>query len=770
MSDPLIDLPAGHIRFLDNYEPGLKDGTYEITVSQTVSASGVTVPDFVQQFRVMGPRFSLDAADLHAQFPPKGTTSQFAEVLPHVVLNKRLLPWERDIPGLSDAVPWLALLVFQDGELIGDATNSQAVIANFAQTMTVATLLGNASETVRTPQLDAATVSADELAMSCQVITISNTTFAQIVPTGRELPYLAHGRQVDTSGKVLLDIKDDGLFSVVVSNRFPLPGDATHGAKSVVHLVSLEGFGDLLTGVAPVQPSQAQVQIVSLLSWSFSCLADPSQKFSGLVQNLAYDSTGAVRPAASLLLRLPFTASSSTDPATVAAQQRLTDGYIAAGYHAQTGEDGFAWFRGPFTPVIPNPVPKSGPFETAAASMIFDPTSGVFDHSLAAAWQCGRGLALADQTYATTLMRLRQKANTQLDQIAHQGTVETLPPQHAIDAKVAAVFGSGTVNSIHGVSTANALPERSQSTSSEAAPPPVNQLRALVAQTDVQAALAQQISTDPDAQSIANWLGRLQLMYGVPFVHLVPDARMLPAESIRFFYVDPNWIGAMTDGAINIGLGSSRESAVQSALTTQLEQMAAEAALSYRAKSLNQATPTPAVGPTSGLLIRSALVLGWPGLVVTGTATANKTPVTLLRVDHVAPDVMLCLFNGVPDTVTLAEPHEGLEFGVDDNGAVTIRVVSPPKVTDGKDVPIYNPQNPSASMPTVRSAGMRVLNINIDPNYPTTSVPSNPTDLLTTIAQALNVGTASMGPADFAVQMVKGPEEVTFSFTPPAKP
>src|SRR5215207_3324987 len=317
MSDPNIDLPEGQIRFIDSYQPGLKDGTYTIKVSQTVSAPGVSVPDLPQEFVVSGPRFVIDQSESHAEFPPNGTCSKFAEVLPHVVLNKRLLPWERDIPGLADSVPWLALLVFNRDELIGDETDSKTVIANYAKTTTVGQLLGNASATVRTPQLDPHTVSADELTMNCQVITMSSATFARIVPTARELPYLAHGRQVDTSNKVLLDMKDEGVFSVVVANRFPLPGDATNGAKSIVHLVSLEGFGDLIGGVTPVQPPQAQVQMVSLLSWSFSCVADPAQKFSGLVQNLAYYPSGAWRPAASLLLRLPFTASSATDPATV---------------------------------------------------------------------------------------------------------------------------------------------------------------------------------------------------------------------------------------------------------------------------------------------------------------------------------------------------------------------------------------------------------------------------------------------------------------------
>ena len=150
MSDAKIDLPAGQIRFVDSYQPGVKAGTYEIKVKQTVSAAGVSVPDLAQRFLVAGPRFVVDRSEIHAEFPPNGASSQFATVLPHVVMNKRLLPWERQIPGLQESVPWLALLVFQDGELIGNEQDSATLIANYAQTMTVGKLLGNASAAVRT--------------------------------------------------------------------------------------------------------------------------------------------------------------------------------------------------------------------------------------------------------------------------------------------------------------------------------------------------------------------------------------------------------------------------------------------------------------------------------------------------------------------------------------------------------------------------------------------------------------------------------------------
>src|SRR5258708_35921884 len=57
----------------------------------------------------------------------------------------------------------------------------------------------------------------------------------------------------------------------------------------------------------------------------------------------------------------------------------------------------------------------------------------------------------------------------------------------------------------------------------------------------------------PIPEDTKTWLGRLTLLYGVPFQYLVPDERMRAAESLRFFYVDPLWMEALLDGALSIG-------------------------------------------------------------------------------------------------------------------------------------------------------------------------------------------------------------------------
>ena len=58
--------------------------------------------------------------------------------------------------------------------------------------------------------------------------------------------------------------------------------------------------------------------------------------------------------------------------------------------------------------------------------------------------------------------------------------------------------------------------------------------------------------------SVVSWLSRLRLLEGVPFPYIVPSEGMLPNESIRFFHVDRNWLDALVDGALSVGIIDSR--------------------------------------------------------------------------------------------------------------------------------------------------------------------------------------------------------------------
>jgi hypothetical protein len=733
----------GELSLYDALQPGVKDGSYSAVLQQDVSATGAAVAPVTQGFEVAGPRFLLDPSEIHARFPPVGATGPYEGTLASVTLSTRLLPWERDVPALADSVPWLALLVFEEGELLGDRGTG-----DYAQTLAVATLLADPSGPVRKPQLKA--VTAAELAQRCRAITLDSALFVQIVPTAAELPLLAHVRSLDPGQSPVTGATDPGTFAVVLANRFPRPGDASHGQTAIAHLVSLEGFGDLLTGTAPALPSsggstQAQVQLVSLASWTFSCLADPAQTFTALAQNLSRTDggTGAARGAGSLLLKLPVDepAANATDLASQA-QRRLAEGYVAAGYHASSGEDGFAWYRGPLIPVVPGPAPPPGAgFETASAAMAFDPSTGVFDHSLAAAWQLGRSLALSDEAFATALMRLRVQANASLE-----SAVAGDP-----HAALGELFGSGMLEAV-GRATVSGGVEGGAGVRAPAAP--AAGTAGVAALRSALAAVPPTVDpTDADVQAVCGWLAQLELLVPVPLAHLVPDARMLGPETLRSFYVDPAWVGAAVDGALSIGVGTSRDLAVQAALTGRLRELAATAALAVRSTALGTPAPAAATGGWTGILVRSALVSGWPGLTVTASAGGSDVP--LLRLDHVEPGLLLALFAGVPDTVILGEPYEGLSFGVDDTGHLVLRSLVAPV---GRQQELLFAYLPETAGSFVRAGDQRVLNLRAGAG-----------DLLSALATNLNVAETALGPAAVGLQLLNVPEHVAFSIIPTAE-
>ena len=168
---------------------------------------------------------------------------------------------------------------------------------------------------------------------------------------------------------------------------------------------------------------------------------------------------------------------------------------------------------------------------------------------------------------------------------------------------------------------------------------------------------------------IADWLARLRLLYGVPFEYLVADSRMMPTETIRFFFIDRNWTDRLVDGAMSIGASSTRH-LVHTAVTGAAVRRAADRAEpKLRALLRNKPEPANAIesGLISGFLLRSVAVSGWPGIeALAYTDVARTQPLQLVRIDRLSADLLFCLFTGsaVPACVLVREPPETLHFGV----------------------------------------------------------------------------------------------------------
>jgi hypothetical protein len=173
---------------------------------------------------------------------------------------------------------------------------------------------------------------------------------------------------------------------------------------------------------------------------------------------------------------------------------------------------------------------------------------------------------------------------------------------------------------------------------------------------------------------LRQWLARLRMLEYVPFCYLVPDSLLLPPESIRFFYVDRNWTDAFVQGALSVGTVNSADRAQLEQLHRQIRDEIDEEERLVRAPGGEAVQKGPA-GTITGFLLRSRAVSGWPGMHVRAyrkevgkdneiIPESNPDRIKCLRLERLAPAVLLALFDGVPAVMHLEEPRQGVQFGI----------------------------------------------------------------------------------------------------------
>lgn len=217
------------------------------------------------------------------------------------------------------------------------------------------------------------------------------------------------------------------------------------------------------------------------------------------------------------------------------------------------------------------------------------------------------------------------------------------------------------------------------------------------------------VNTVPDLpEYVVQAMARMRLLHGVPFGYLVADPAQLPNESARFFVLDTAWLDQLCDGALAVGAGGSRERA-QAALAGAPARAALDRHLPLvrdiaRGRAVLEPAlraATTAVSPdadVAGVLIRSALISGWPGLQVRAYVTDDpkKVPpgadpdhldpalsVPILRLERLDPSVLLILFAGIPELIWLEEPHHTVQFGVRPGPGNTVQI--PIRSADGPE-------------------------------------------------------------------------------------
>ncbi|MER5648657.1 hypothetical protein [Streptosporangium sp. NPDC002524] len=783
-------IPLGDVELHDDYLPALPAGDYRVEVTHTLQTGpeeGASPLREVftarQDFTVRGPQVAIDPGAVVAVQPPDASSGRFAEVLPHVVLGDPMLPWERALRGTSRQTPWLALLVLTDDQFVGGAASPTRTISG-----TVGGFLAD-DPAVLKPDLDRESDLGD--ADPCAYVQVAAVEFHAVAPRLEETRFWAHCRGANTGDRAVLGLQEDGLFAVVVANRFPETGPPGSAAatRNIAHLVSLEGHERILVDDPDFQ-GRGSVALLSLASWSFWACPGPRDDFADLADGLTRTPDGARAGRGDMWLRLasPYQDVEGTPAPRRQVARRLDDGYVPLPYLTRSGEATYGWYRGPLTPVVPVAGEWAAQAVTADALIGYDPVWGGFDMSLATAFETGRALAVADAAFAQHLLAFKHATRHLADTLYHQATSDHLPsgdaePQGPRTARAAfaSLLDGGLLAA---VGTAPGRPDTPWSPPAPAGPPRRLEdfLRSDAARAALTGALADGDGLREHLDPLARWLGMLMLLHPVPFTHLVADERMLPRESLRFFHLDPTWVEALVSGALGIGAQSSREILQDQIMAAAVRSAAVRAAVAHRDTLRGTGTGTgteaeagasPGAGaaeapgtagagrerlggaerPVCGLLLRSALVSGWPNLAVRADGP-DGVPLPILRMDHLSPTVLLCLFDGLPATVELREPQEGFRFGVEDHGLIPLRNMLPPTSATGPR--LGERLGADVTFPVLehlrKGTGGRVVDIG-------SLVPA----LTAALESAHGTGVGPVGPADLAMQMVKVPEAVRFT-------
>ena len=711
--------PDASVVFIQHHVPPIQAGEYRLTLTQEVEVDGGHEAFVTQaELAVVGERFAIDPSEIHSVYPPMNASGEYYNVLAHVVLKRRTLPWERSPMRGAQPTPasardgvatWLALLVFDHADPVPKARS--ATVRDLVPTDSTGRMAASGIVTYRDAgQLDPGQAFDDP----CQIVDVPLDLFRAIAPSLEDLRWLAHARQRSNSRKPgSLDTLPAPAsdYAVIVANRLPVMG-----SEATVHLVSLEGMADYLPGGPDLPPGAHTIRLASLKSWSFESVHEV-QSFSACLEAL---------DAGPLALAAGNAPADGASEAEKMVYDALCGGYVALDHETRDGGRTVSWYRGPLSPYAVRRTLVT-PIASADAAVVFDPAIGMFDVSHAVAWQIGRLLALQDRVFASQLFRWKLSARQDAvaaaerailaDKLGDRSGLTDLgrAAAQSLTAKIAAAVGTDVLPA----TPAAAAPAQPSAAAEEAETPAS--------------------SAAPPARVIES-LARLRLLKGVPFANLVADEALLPAESIRFFHLDFNWIDALVDGAFSLGRFTTGDLERDQSQAPDVHAAGAEMAAGLRSGAPADAPATEAV---TGMLLHSKAVGWWPGTEIEAFGS-DGMPLRLLRFETLAPDLLLALCEGVVAKVVLSHSPETVHFGLDEpldqKQLVQSRLIKRLRRLDRRD-----PGRPPEVPVPMRDAERLVVQI-------------------ATLAGSMkaSLGAPLFTAAEFAMEMVEGVGRVTF--------
>ncbi|KAN0089571.1 hypothetical protein V8E51_019831 [Hyaloscypha variabilis] len=327
-----------------------------------------------------------------------------------------------------------------------------------------------------------------------------------------DVPWVAYALDSGRIGP----LKQDGtLFWLAVDINAP--------KDVIVHLVSLEAIED-----TALDSIKDKVALVSLYSLTYTSLPPDAWDVRQALQDLG--STRSVLRTFNALDKKSMASDSLED---IMISKRQHDGYSLIRYRTITGEETAAMYRGPLTPktvdeIFPTDPGVQSNFGTDL--QILDPQLSLMDLSK----------ALDDAK-----KDVRKKLNTYT---SHEDLLASIE---------STITGLGRVNSdLH---TALATCVSVNRWKRETVPMVNLSLRSPHIISRIYEKTPgggkynyHEVPKNTDYAIIQEWVLHKLHLHGVPAHYLIPDPSYLPAESIRFFYIDKNWTKALIDGALSL--------------------------------------------------------------------------------------------------------------------------------------------------------------------------------------------------------------------------
>ncbi|MCL2923185.1 MAG: hypothetical protein MGF17_00755 [Trichodesmium sp. MAG_R04] len=683
------------LQFLQNHKPLLQDGEYKITVEQSLEIKGNKPEDFQplkktlnKTFQVAGERFQLKPQDIHGVFPPNHNLGEHSNVLPHIILNRSTLPWERKAQSDDENTPWLALLVFDQEEVAPIATSPKedpsTLPANADKVTTkVVSLSELEADSDSSPFFPKLTLEKGQKPTDkVKVIDVPKKlleqimpTLEQIMPTAAELQFLTHVRQTE-------DDKGSVERAVIIANRLPKSGN-----QSVVHLVSVEDrfkdgtfnykYKEAGTDQEKEVGPNDKIRLVTLKSWEFTCmeryrvtdeaiehlnnmpLLKNNPTIKKITEGSIHLSTEEFFSKKEFLTELKKAYSAEDKPPSPTANGKTIQELLLKAF-------GFGDFASILKKLDRNPstlrLPDTGnDVADQFLKMGYVPASHYFRKGdKAVSWYHGP-LSPLENPPTELNLPLPPRASDHL--LRYYQSISML------DASYAAAWELGRLLALQDKSFSTGLYRWKRCHAHQ-----LKKEKQQFRNQDAHHPGAHQINRDAYRlpKELANWFYDLHLLKGLPFNYLVPDEAMLPSESIRFFTLDKLWIACLIDGAFSIGRVITHDHSKDENLFHAVLKKSWDKDITINLPEQNSEelkTTLSGLTTISGCLIRSEVVSGWPGLLVeasTSQVTDNgelPNPMLPIRMEKLSQNVLLVLFEGQIQTLDIHLKPETIHFG-----------------------------------------------------------------------------------------------------------